>query len=63
MVVDVGSRGGGGMVDDGFRDVRAYTRAAAEASAKTLNSATGETFPKASTAPPMVTTSFTLRNA
>ena len=62
--MDVGSRGEGGrgIVDDGFRDVRAYTRAAAEASAKTLNSATGETLPKASTAPPIVTTSFTLRN-
>ena len=63
MVVDVGSSGGGGMVDDGFGEVKAYTRAAAEASAKTLNSATGETFPKESTAPPMVTTSLARRNA
>lgn len=44
MVVDAGSIGGGGIVEDGFGEVRAYTRAAAEASAKTLNSATGETW-------------------
>jgi hypothetical protein len=42
MVADTGSRGGGGIVEDGFGEVRAYTRAAAEASAKTLNSAVGE---------------------
>ena len=63
MLVEVGSSGGGGMVEDGFGEVRAYTRAAAEASAKTLNSATGDTFPVASTAPPIVTISFTLRKA
>ena len=63
IVVDVGSSGGGGIAEDGFGEVRAYTRAAAEASANTLNSATGETFPTASTAPPMVTICLTLRNA
>ena len=61
-MVDVGSSGGGGKVEAGFSDVRAYTRAAAEVSANTLNSATGVMFPVASTAPPIVTTSFTRRN-
>ena len=43
MVVGAGWIGSGGIVEDGFGEVRAYTRAAAYASAKTLNSATGET--------------------
>ena len=61
--MDVGSSGGGGIAEDGFGEVSAYTRAAAEASANTLNSATGETLPTASTAPPMATTSLTRRKA
>jgi len=47
----------------GFGEVKAKTRAVATASAYVLNSATGVMFPSTSTAPPITTTSLTLRKA
>jgi hypothetical protein len=54
-------KGGGGIVDAGFGDVKAKTRAVATASAYVLNSATGVMLPSTSIAPPITTTSLTLR--
>jgi len=50
------------MVDAGFGDVSAKTRAEATASAKVLNSARGVTLPSQSIAPPITQTSLTRKN-
>ena len=52
--------GGGGIVDDGLGEVRAYTLAAAVASAYVLNSAVGVMFPGTLTAPPITRIDFAL---
>jgi len=47
-------KGNGGIVEDGFGEVNANTRAVATASAYVLNSATGVMFPSTSIAPPYI---------